>query len=169
MLLVLTSGCTMMLDGDTESPSKIDFGTIESVEVASASAVSQYDLIGGYGGLLDSSSQVAKDPEIATHLRLDTRRYTIRDESGQIVSYVTDKAFLVEGDCVAIERGIPPNLRLVDDGICQGNAPEKRVMSKMEKAAALCALDKRRLLIALGDAQIREANKRVHDDCQYDR
>lgn len=82
---------------------------------------------------------------------------------------MTDKAFFVEGDCVAIERGGGLNLRLVDDGVCQGGIDEKRELSKIEKAAALCALDKRQLIIALSESQIKEANRRIHADCQYDR
>ncbi|MFT7133839.1 MAG: hypothetical protein ACI81O_002558 [Cyclobacteriaceae bacterium] len=168
-LLVWTSGCTVMLDSESEMPSQIDFGTIENVESTSPLVITKYDLIGGYGGLLNSSSKASKDPEIADHLHLDARRYTIRDQEGRVVNFVTDKAFFVEGDCVAVERGETPNLRLLDDGICEGDTHEKSVPTEIEKAAARCALDKRQLMIALTDAQIRDANRRIHSDCQYER
>jgi len=168
-LLAWTSGCTVMLDSESEAPSKIDFGTIENVESTSPLVITKYDLIGGYDGLLNSSSKASKDPEIADHLHLDARRYTIRDQEGRVVNFVTDKDFFVEGDCVAVERAETPNLRLLDDGICQGDTHEKSVPTEIEKAAARCALDKRQLMIALTDAQIRDANRRIHNDCQYER
>jgi|AntAceMinimDraft_12_1070368.scaffolds.fasta_scaffold27631_2 hypothetical protein len=158
-----------MLEKDEERPSQISIGTIEKVEPASLDTITKYDLVGGYGGLLDASSMASRDPEVDRHLHLDTRRYIIRDERGRVVKYVTDKAFFVEGDCVAIERGGGLNLRLVDDAICKGGDGEKAELSNLEKAAALCALDKRQLIIALSEAQIKEANRRVHVDCQYDR
>jgi hypothetical protein len=162
------SGCTVMLEKDKDLPAKISIGTIKKVEPVSLDTITKYDMVGGYGGLLDASSMAFKDPEVDRHLHLDTRRYTIRDKSGRVVKYVTDKAFFVEGDCVAIEREGGLNLRLVDDAICQGGSGEKRELTKLEKAAALCALDKRQLIIALSDKQIKEANRRIHTDCQYD-
>lgn len=168
-LLVWTSGCTVMLDTESEMPSQIDFGTIDNVESTSPLVITKYDLIGGYDGLLHASSKASKIREIADHLHLDARRYTISDQEGRIVNFVTDKAFFVEGDCVAVERAETPNLRLLDDGICQGDTHEKSVPTEIEKAAARCALDKRQLMIALTDAQIRDANRRIHNDCQYER
>jgi hypothetical protein len=120
-----------MLEKDKELPTQVSIGTIEKVEPASLVTITKYDLIGGYGGLVDASSMAWKDPEVDRHLHLDTRRYTIRDEHGRVVKYVTDKAFFVEGDCVAIERGGGLNLRLVDDGVCQGGIDEKRELSKI--------------------------------------
>jgi hypothetical protein len=167
MLFVFLNGCTLMLDGQKESLQQIDFGVIENVAIATPSMSSQYDLIGGYGGLTNVVSLASMDPEIATHLQLDTRRYKIRDENGKIVTYLTDKSFFVEGDCVAIEKNVTLNLRLVDDSICQGAAPNKSVKTEIEQAAARCAMDKRQLIIAQGEAQIRAANNRIHRDCQY--
>lgn len=167
MLLIVMSGCTLMLDGKNESQSKIDFGVIESFEIAFPSMISQYDLIGGYVGLLDSASLASKDSEVVSHLRLDTRRYKIREQNGQVVTYVTDKSFFVEGDCVAVEQGNTLNLRLIDDSICQGNTPDTLAKTKMEQAAELCALDKRQLIIAQDEEQVHAANDRIHRDCQY--
>ena len=166
--LALTSSCTVMLEKEKEGPAQISIGTIEKVEPVSLETITKYDLVGGYVGLVNASSMASKDPEIDRHLHLDTRRYTIRDERGRVLKYVTDKAFFVEGDCVAIEREGGLNLRLVGDGICKGGSGKKRELSKIEKAAALCALDKRQLIIALSDKQIKEANRRIHADCQYD-
>lgn len=167
MLFVFLSGCTLMIDGQKENPQQIDFGIIENVEIATPSMASQYDLIGGYGGLINVVSLASMDPEIATHLQLDKRRYEIRDKDGKVVTYLTDKSFFVVGDCVAIEKNVTLNLRLVDDGICRGAATDKSVETEIEQAAARCAMDKRQLIIAQGEAQIRAANNRIHRDCQY--
>ena len=79
-----------MLDSQKELPQQINFGIIENVEIATPSMANQYDLIGGYGGLINVVSLVSMDPEIATQLQLDTRRYKIRDEDGKVVTYLTD-------------------------------------------------------------------------------
>lgn len=68
-----------MLEKDKELPTQVSIGTIEKVEPASLVTITKYDLIGGYGGLVDASSMAWKDPEVDRHLHLDTRRYTIRD------------------------------------------------------------------------------------------
>jgi hypothetical protein len=142
-------------------------------------------IVGGFTGLILSSgrstrSQVASGIGGAALGALATSAlegdrlayaYTLRYSDGTVTRFVTEKGYLQEGDCVAVERGRHDNIRRVPSSLCstarQPGQAAPAIDPMIEQNARLCEEAKDQLLAAESEADINLAARKVEILCAY--
>ncbi len=143
------------------------------------SAVPAGAMIGGFTGLMinrkrSGASQLGGAAAGALLGGLATRAlegerlgyvYRLRFLSGEESNFYTEKNYLQEGDCVAVERGTHTNLRRVSDSVC-GNR-SLRAEPFHVRNAQVCEEAKQQLLDAKNEEAVQLAAQKVKVICDF--
>ena len=92
--------------------------------------------------------------------------YRLRFADGGISEFITEKAYLQTGDCVAVERGEYANIRRVASVLC-ANGPSTSIDQSHLQDAEQCHAAKQQLLAASTEEEIDAASRKVSIICQY--
>jgi hypothetical protein len=158
---------------------RVNYGTVDRISrVPVDSAVPAGAIAGGMIGLILSNKQnpgrraastlggAVLGGAAAKVLEGDNRafQYHLTLNDGTKTSFVTEKDFLIRGDCVAVERGRYANLRRVELSMCEARRDVKEF--HVENANQ-CHSAKNQLLIAQTEREIQMASQKVETLCQY--
>lgn len=179
LTIIGISGCTTSVPRATEM--RVQYGMVDRISrVPVDSAVPVGAIAGGMIGLILSSKQnpgrraastlggAVLGGAAAKVLEGDSRafQYHLTLNDGTKTSFVTEKDFLIRGDCVAVERGRYANLRRVEANMCEAKL---EVKTFYVENANQCSSAKNQLLIAQTDREIEVASQKVEMLCQYRR
>lgn len=92
--------------------------------------------------------------------------YRLRFPDGSTSNFITEKAYLDTGDCVAVERGQYANIRRVSGGLCL-NERRGAVEPSHVRDAQQCHAAKEQLLAATTQKDIESASQKVKVICEY--
>lgn len=175
------SACTTTIPRHSASEIRVQYGMVDRISrVPVDSAVPAGAIAGGMIGLILSHKQSTGKRAASTLggavlggaaakvLEGDNRafQYHLTLNDGTKTSFVTEKDFLIRGDCVAVERGRYANLRRVEATMCEAK-PEVKAFHV--ENANQCHSAKNQLLIAQTDREIAVASQKVETLCQYSR
>ena len=150
---------------------------VERVKMPSAAPAGA--VVGGFTGLVlsrnrSTRSQVASGVGGAALGALATKAlegdrlgysYRLRFADGSTSQFITEKGYLMRGDCVSVERGEYANIRRVAKVLCE-NGPSTRIDQKHIRDAEQCHAAKDQLLAARSDDEIEAASRKVAIICQ---
>ena len=92
--------------------------------------------------------------------------YRLRFADGGISQFITEKAYLQTGDCVAMERGEYANIRRVAGVLCE-KGPSTSIDQTHLQDAQQCHAAKQQLLAATTEEEIEATSRKVSIICQY--
>lgn len=190
--MILATALVAMLVGCTSSttPPRIQ-GKEVRIQYAEVLAVSRERLpsaapagavVGGFTGLMLSrrssgAKQVASGVGGAVLGGLATRAlegerlgysYRLRYLDGAESAFITEKGYLMVGDCVAVESGEHQNLRRVSRTVCETQPLVRTPAAAMhQNNAEQCHAAKQQLLIAQGKERIDDAARKVEIICHF--
>lgn len=150
---------------------------VERVKMPSAAPAGA--MVGGFTGLILSSNKstgrrVASGVGGAALGALATRAlegdrlgysYRLQFADDSISQFITEKGYLLRGDCVSVERGEYANIRRVAKVLCE-NGPARNIEQSHQRDAEQCHAAKDQLLAASSDEDIEAASRKVAIICQ---
>lgn len=181
IVLLTLCGCASK---DTVPGREIQIRYAEVIEVsrkALPSAAPAGAVVGGFTGLVLSrrsspGRQLASGVGGAVLGGLATRAlegerlgyaYLLEYMDGSRSEFITEKGYLVIGDCVAVESGQYKNLRRVSSTVCDGSGAVRAPRESHVRDAEQCHRAKEQLLIAQGKDAIDEAARKVEVVCAF--
>lgn len=91
--------------------------------------------------------------------------YQLQFTDGNISQFITEKGYLMRGDCVSVERGEYANIRRVSKSLCE-NGPSKKIDQAAIRDAEQCHAAKEQLLAASSDEAIESASRKIAVLCK---
>lgn len=181
VVALIIAGCANSPSGSARGYElRIRYAEVVDVErVKMPSAAPAGAVVGGFTGLIlsrnkSTRSQVASGIGGAALGGLATRAlegdrlgysYRLRFADDSTSQFITEKGYLMRGDCVSVERGEYANIRRVSKAVCE-NGPSARIDRKHVRDAEQCHAAKDQLLAAKSDDEIEAASRKVAIICQ---
>ncbi len=179
--VVLVGGCASSSGGSARGYElRIRYAEVVDVErVKMPSAAPAGAMVGGFTGLIlarnkSTGRQVASGLGGAALGGLATRAlegdrlgysYQLQFADGNLSQFITEKGYLMRGDCVSVERGEYANIRRVSKSLCE-NGPSKSIDRTHIRDAEQCHAAKEQLLAASSDEAIEAASRKVAVLCK---
>lgn len=187
--LLILIGLGVMLLGACASSSggsargyelRIRYAEVVDVErVRMPSAAPAGAMVGGFTGLIlarnkSTGRQVASGLGGAALGGLATKAlegerlgysYKLQFADGNISQFITEKGYLMRGDCVSVERGEYANIRRVSKPLCE-NGASKRIDQAAIRDAEQCHAAKEQLLAASSEEAIESASRKIAVLCK---
>ncbi len=179
--VLLLGGCASSSGGSARGYElRIRYAEVVDVErVKMPSAAPAGAVVGGFTGLILSRNkstgrQVASGIGGAALGGLATKAlegdrlgysYQLQFADGNISQFITEKGYLMRGDCVSVERGEYANIRRVSKSLCE-NGPSTKIDRNRIRDAEQCHAAKDQLLSASSDEEIEAASRKVELLCK---
>lgn len=179
--VVVLGGCASSSGGSARGYElRIRYAEVVDVErVKMPSAAPAGAVVGGFTGLIlarnkSTGRQVASGIGGAALGGLATKAlegdrlgfsYRLQFADGNISQFITEKGYLMRGDCVSVERGEYANIRRVSKSLCE-NGPSTKIDPALVRDAEQCHAAKDQLLTASSDEEIEAASRKVGIICR---
>ena len=180
--LVMVAGCASRPSANLRGAEiRLRYAEVVSIErVPLPSSAPGGAVVGGFTGLVLSRNRSPRSQVagaiggaalggLATRALEGDRRgygYTLQFTDGSRSRFITEKGYLVTGDCVVVEQGQYANVRRVAATLC-GGQPDPVVEEKLRLDAEYCDAAKAELIAASASDAIDAAARKVEILCQY--
>jgi hypothetical protein len=183
LIVVLLAGCASQRTGSVRgSEINLRYAEIVAVErVKLPSAAPAGAMVGGFTGLALSQRnspgrQLAGGVGGALLGGLAVRAlegdnlgyaYQLKFLNGGESKFITEKGYLLVGDCVVVESGVSQNMRRVASTVCAASSNLREPIDLHQNGAAECQEAKRELLLAQGQDAVNNAATKVEILCHF--